>query len=126
METVVEGDALVVRMKKNSSFNTNHKMVVDVDFTTLTGAQQRGSGDLVIDKVTGPKFTSSISGSGDLHIGDAQLGAFSLSIAGRAMSSSPGTADEARYAIDGSGDVNARGFAAKKVSVGIAGRAMRG
>lgn len=121
VETVVEGDTLVVRVRKNSSFSTNHKMVVDVTFTTLTGAQQRGSGDLTIDKVTAPKFASSISGSGDLHIADAQLGAFSLTIAGSGDVVIAGTADEARYAIDGSGDVDARNFAAKKVSVAIAG-----
>lgn len=121
VETVVEGDTLVVRLKKGSSFRTNLKMSVDVTFTTLTGAQQRGSGDLFIDKLSAPKFDSSISGSGNLHIDSAQVGAFSSSIAGSGDVVVAGTADEARFGIDGSGDVDARNFTAKKVAVSISG-----
>ena len=121
IETVVEGDTLVVRVKKGSSFSTNHKMVVDVTFTTLTGVHQHGSGDLHVDKVSAPKFESSIAGSGDLHIDSAQVGSFSVSIAGSGDVVIAGSADEARFGIDGSGDIDARSFAAKKVSVRIAG-----
>ena len=102
VETSVEGDTLVVRMKKGSSFRTNHNVVVDVTFTTLTAAQQHGSGDLHIDKLSGPKFESTIAGSGDLQIESAQLGSFALSIAG-------------------SGDVDARRLVAKRVSVSVSG-----
>ncbi len=121
VETTVEGDTLVVRLKKGSSFHTNVKMVVDVVFTTLTAVQQRGSGDLHIDKVSGPKFESTISGSGDLQIDSAQVGSFALSIAGSGDVVIAGSADEARFGVAGSGDVNARHFAAKKVSVSISG-----
>ena len=121
VETLVEGDTLIVRTKKGASFSTGHKMVVDVTFTTLTGAQQRGSGDLHIDGVSGPKFDSSIAGSGDLRIEQARLGAFTLSIAGSGDVVIAGTADEARFGIDGSGDIDARKLAAKKVSVSISG-----
>ncbi len=121
IETVVEGDALVVRMRKNVSFRTNHKVVVDVVFTTLTGAQQHGSGDLHIDKLSGPKFESTIAGSGDLQIDHAQLGSFALSIAGSGDVAISGTADEARFGVAGSGDINARDFVARRVSVSISG-----
>jgi len=122
VETAVEGDALVVRLKKGSSFRTNHKMIVDVTFTALTGSQQRGSGDLHIDRLSGPRFESSIAGSGDLHIDSAQLGSFALSIAGSGdVTIGAGTADEARFGIDGSGDIDARNFAARKVAVSISG-----
>jgi hypothetical protein len=121
IETVVDGDTLVVRMKKGSSFRTHHNVVVDVVFTTLTSVQQRGSGDLHIDKITGPKFESSISGSGDLNIESAQVGAFALSIAGSGDVVISGSADEARFGIAGSGDINARNFTARKVSVSISG-----
>ena len=121
VETAVEGDTLVVRMKKGTSFRTHHKVVVDVVFTSLTAVQQRGSGDLHIDKISGPKFESSISGSGDLAIDNAQVGAFALSIAGSGDVIIAGSADEARFGIAGSGDINARNFPAKKVSVSISG-----
>ena len=121
IETAVDGDTLVVRMKKGSSFRTHHKVVVDVVFTSLTAVQQRGSGDLHIDRISGPKFESSISGSGDLNIENAQVGAFALRIAGSGDVIISGSADEARFGIAGSGDINARNFPAKKVSVSISG-----
>ena len=121
IETATDGDTLVVRMKKGTSFRTHHNVVVDVTFTSLSAVQQRGSGDLHIDSIAGPKFESSISGSGDLQIEHAQLGAFALSIAGSGDVVINGTADEARIGIAGSGDVNARNFVARKVSVSISG-----
>ena len=121
IETNVDGDTLVVRMRKGTSFRTHHKVVVDVVFTTLTAVQQRGSGDLHIDKISVPKFESSISGSGDLQIENAQVGAFTLSIAGSGDVVIAGTADEARFGIAGSGDINARNFAARKVNVSVSG-----
>jgi hypothetical protein len=121
VETTVEGDTLVVRLKKGSSFRTNHKMIVDVTFTALSASQQHGSGDLHIDKLSGPKFESTIAGSGDLHIDSAQLGSFALSIAGSGDVTIAGSADEARLVVEGSGDIDARNFAAKKVAVSISG-----
>jgi hypothetical protein len=121
IETVVEGEKLVVRMKKGSSFRTHHDVFVDVVFTSLTAAQQHGSGDLQIDKLTAARFESSIAGSGDLKIENAQLGQFALSIAGSGDVMISGTADEARFGVAGSGDINARNFTARKVSVSISG-----
>ena len=121
VETTVEGNTLIVRLKKGTGFRTTHKMIVDVTFTTLSASQQHGSGDLHIDRLTGPKFESSIAGSGDLHIDNAQLGSFALSIAGSGDVTISGTADEARFGVAGSGDINAKNFAARKVSVSISG-----
>ena len=121
VETVVEGDKLVVRMKKGVSFRTHDKVFVDVVFTSLTAAQQHGSGDLQIDQLTAPKFESSIAGSGDLKIDHAQLGQFALSVAGSGDVMISGSADEARFGVAGSGDINARNFTAKRVSVSISG-----
>src|SRR6202000_723491 len=121
IETVVEGDKLVVRMKKGASFRTHHDVFVDVVFTSLTAAQQHGSGDLQIDKLTAPRFESSIAGSGDLKIENAQLGQFALRIAGSGDGMISGTAHEAPFGVAGWGDINARTFTAKKVSVSISG-----
>jgi hypothetical protein len=121
IETTVEGDALVVRMRKGAGFSTRHDVVVDVVFTSLSAARQHGSGNLHIDKLSGPKFESTISGSGDLQIDNAQVGSFALSIAGSGDVAISGTADEARFGVAGSGDINAGNFVAKRVSVSISG-----
>jgi hypothetical protein len=121
IETTVEGDTLVVRMKKGASFRTRHDVVVDVVFTALTGAQQHGSGNLHIDRLSAPKFESTIAGSGDLNIENAQIGSFSLRVAGSGDVVLAGSADEARFGVAGSGDIHAKNFTARKVSVSISG-----
>jgi hypothetical protein len=121
VETVVEGDALVVRLKKGSGFRTSHRVAVDVVFTSLSASQQHGSGDLHIDAIAGPKFESSISGSGDLHIDNAKVGSFALSIAGSGDVAISGSADDAHFAVAGSGDINAGSFAVRHVVASISG-----
>ena len=105
IETTVEGDALVVRMKKGTSFSTHHNVVVDVVFTSLTAARQHGSGDLHIDKLSGPRFESTIAGSGDLQIDSAQLGSFALSIAGSGDITYSGHPRDVSRRVSGSGSV---------------------
>ena len=121
VETTVEGDTLVVRMRPGTSVRSSHDIVVDVVFTSLTAARQHGSGNLHIDSLSGPRFESTITGSGDLQIDAARLGAFALSIAGSGDAAIAGTADEARMGVAGSGDVDARKFAVKRVDVSISG-----
>lgn len=121
IETAVQGDKLVVSMRKGTSFYTRHDVYVDVVFTSLTAVQQNGSGDLRIDRLNAPRFESSIAGSGDLQIDNAQLGQFALNIAGSGDVVIAGSADEARLGVAGSGDVDASRLAARKVSVSISG-----
>ena len=68
-----------------------------------------------MDHFRTPKFESTIAGSGDLQIDNAQVGSFALSIAGSGDVVIAGTADEARFGVAGSGDINASGFTARKV-----------
>ncbi|HEY9028437.1 MAG TPA: DUF2807 domain-containing protein, partial [Burkholderiaceae bacterium] len=82
IETVVEGNDLVVRLRHGTSFRTSHNMKVDIEFSALTATTQHGSGDLHIHSINSPKLDSRIAGSGDLQVDGAQLGSFSLSIAG--------------------------------------------
>ena len=43
--TSVEGDTLVIKLKTNTGIRTDSPLVVTVDFTRLTHADLRGSGD---------------------------------------------------------------------------------
>ena len=121
IETVVEGDALVVRLRKGASFRTSHDMKVEVEFATLTGTAQHGSGDLHITSITSPKLESSIAGSGDLQIDNAQLGSFTMSVAGSGDVKIGGRADTAKYSVAGSGDIHAGDLAARRVDISISG-----
>jgi hypothetical protein len=121
IDTLVEGDALVVRLHKGTSFRTNRKIWVEVEFATLNASQQRGSGDLHVSTLNGSKFESSIAGSGDLQIDNVQLDSFAVSIRGSGDVKVAGHANEAHFKIDGSGDVSAGDLVAKRVEVSIAG-----
>jgi hypothetical protein len=121
IETALEGQTLVVRIARHASFTTRRNLSVDVPFAQLSALQIRGSGDVSIDDLNGPRFEASVSGSGDLRVERATLGTLVTDIAGSGDMSFSGRADEARYAIAGSGDVHAGGMEAKKVTVTISG-----
>ena len=121
IDTAVEGDALVVRLHKGTSFRTNRKIWVEVEFATLNATQQHGSGDLHVTAVNGGKLESSIAGSGDLQIDSVQLDTFAVSIRGSGDLKIAGHANEARFKVDGSGDISAGDLVAKRVEVAIAG-----
>jgi hypothetical protein len=121
IETVVEGDTLVVRLAKGASFRTSHDMRVEVEFGTLAATAQHGSGDLHITSVKGARLESTIAGSGDLQIDDAQLGSFSVSVAGSGDVKVSGHADSAKYSVAGSGDISAANLAARRVDVSLSG-----
>lgn len=121
IETVLEGQTLVVRIARHANFHTNRDMRVDVSFAQLTSLQIRGSGDVQVDDVSGPSFEASITGSGDLHVAHASVGKLVAEISGSGDVVVQGKADEARYAIAGSGDLNADGLAAKRVTVSVSG-----
>jgi len=121
VETTVEGDTLVVRMRKGSSIHTNKALRVDVEFSTLNQTRQNGSGDLRVHAPGGARLESTIAGSGDLRIDDAQLGSFALRVAGSGDVQVRGRADDARFEIVGSGDVDAADFPARRVAVDVNG-----
>jgi len=121
VETVVESDTLVIRLRKGASFTTHHDLRAEVEFGTLAATTQNGSGDLHITSVSGNRFESTIAGSGDLQIDDAQLGSFAVSVAGSGDVKVSGRADSARYSVAGSGDISAASLAARRVEVSVSG-----
>jgi len=121
IETVVDGQTLVLRLSRSASFRTHKKIAVDVAFTQLTGAQIRGSGDLNVDRPAGPRLDTSIDGSGDLRVSGATLTALGAQISGSGDITLSGTADDASYSISGSGDIHAADLQGRRVTVEISG-----
>jgi hypothetical protein len=119
--TSVEGDTLVIKLKTNTGIRTDSPLVVTVDFTRLTHADLRGSGDLNIASLKGEQFELSLAGSGDVRLDGAELSRLTARLAGSGDIWVKGKADEATYNLAGSGDVHAADLAAKRVSVDIAG-----
>ena len=121
IETGVEGETLVVRIRKGANFRTSKDLKVEIEFATLNQTRQNGSGDLRLHAPGGPRLESVIAGSGDLRIDGAQLGVFALRVAGSGDVQVRGRADEARFEVVGSGDVDAVDFPAHKVIIDVNG-----
>lgn len=122
-EVVVEGGELKIRPKKRDGirFNwTRGKAVFTVNAAALKAAEIAGSGDIIIDKVSGD-FDGGIAGSGGLNLASVQGGKLKLGIAGSGSATAAGKADSVELEIAGSGDIDAANVAAGTASVSIAG-----
>lgn len=119
--TTVEGDTLVVKLKPNTGIRTESQLVVNVEFTKLTQADLRGSGDLNVSALKGDQFELSLAGSGDVRLDNAELGKLTTRLAGSGDIWVKGKCDDASYNLAGSGDVHAAELQAKRVNVDIAG-----
>jgi hypothetical protein len=121
VETVVEDDTLIVRLRHGTRLNTHGKMRVDVQFTRLDATKQMGSGDLVVQEAKATSFKSAIAGGGNLALHHVQAGQLAVSVAGSGDVTADGQADEAKFSVAGSGDITADSLVARKVEVHISG-----
>jgi hypothetical protein len=121
IQTVIDGDTLVIKVKPGSGFRTGNPITIDVEFSELRAADLRGSGDLNIDGIKGDGLTLGLAGSGDLRLKSADLTKLSVSIAGSGDVVVQGRAAEFSANIAGSGDIRALELNAKAVNVNIAG-----
>jgi hypothetical protein len=125
MEVVVEGNKLKIRPKRKGWLNgfqyNGRPAKVTVSAPTLTAAEVAGSGDIVIDKVSGERFAGAIAGSGDLNVGQVAVNQLALTIAGSGGVKASGSAKRASYSIAGSGDLDAGNLTATDADAEIAG-----
>jgi hypothetical protein len=121
VDTHVEGDTLVIGLKKNTSFSTRGRLRVAVDFKSISALSMSGSGDAEVDQLSGARFAAALAGSGDLKVGSADLGELEGSIRGSGDISISGRAGEQSWSVAGSGDVSADKLSGKHIKVSIAG-----
>jgi hypothetical protein len=116
VETVVEGDTLVIRTQ-----TMNYHGVGKVEVTTpaLRGFAIEGSGDVVIDGGQGD-LRLSVAGSGDLAW-KGKAGKLDVQIEGSGDVTLEGSADDAGLEIAGSGDIKARALTAHSAKVEVSG-----
>ncbi|MBD3402309.1 hypothetical protein GF420_05395 [candidate division GN15 bacterium] len=99
VETEVHGGTLHIDSRK--SFRSRHNCNIRITVPTLERIKISGSGDAVVEQVTGKVFECKIAGSGDVRL--------------------EGEVDEVDISIAGSGDVDARRLKAKDVYATISG-----
>lgn len=121
VETAVEGDTLVVRMKHDASFTTRRSPSVRIDARALKAVSVSGSGDLSTERFKGDALALDVSGSGDVQLGLVELKDFSVSISGSGDVRVAGKADQQSWNVSGSGDVDARSLSGRAAKVDING-----
>lgn len=121
VETAVEGDTLVVRMKRDAGFTTRLAPTVRLDARALQSIAIVGSGDLAAERFKADSLSMTVSGSGDVRFGLVELKDLSVNISGSGDVSLSGRADQQSWSISGSGDVDARSLAGRAAKVSING-----
>jgi hypothetical protein len=121
IETVVEGDSLVVRAKRDAGFTTRSAPVVRIEARALQAISVNGSGDFVTDRFKADSLSVNVVGSGDVHFGVVEVKDLSVSISGSGDVRLAGRADQQSWMLSGSGDVDAAALAGRTAKVNING-----
>ncbi len=121
VETVVEGDTLVVRLKREAGFTTRSAPLLRVDARAVQSIALRGSGDLVVDRFKADSLALHVEGSGDVQMGLVELQSLQVGISGSGDVRVAGRADQQRWKLSGSGDVDASSLTGRTAQVDISG-----
>ena len=124
-EVVVENGMLKIQPKRSAwwgqFWSGSRGATFYVTLPQLSSATLAGSGDMKIDKVSGPKFAADLQGSGDLEVAALAVDQVQLSLAGSGDMSVSGRAGNARVSVAGSGDMEASGLSSTTADVAIFG-----
>jgi len=121
VETVVDGDTLVVRMKRDTGFTTRLAPTVRIDARALQAVAIDGSGDMTVERFKGDSLALSVVGSGDVQLGLVELKELSVSISGSVDVRVAGRAEQQSWKITGSGDVDAASLTGRAARIELHG-----
>lgn len=121
IETVVEGDTLVIRLKRDISFTTRGAFMVRLAARSLQAIAIEGSGDLRTDSFKGDSLGLTVNGSGDAYFGLVEVKDLSVAISGSGDVRLAGRAEQQSWNLSGSGDVDARALAGRAAKVQLSG-----
>lgn len=121
IETAVEGDALVIRMKADAGFTTRSAPTVRVSARALQAVAINGSGDLGADSFKADSLSLNVIGSGDVQFGLLEVKELKVSISGSGDVRLAGRAEQQSWRVSGSGDVDARALAGRAAKVNLHG-----
>lgn len=121
VETAVENDTLVVRLKRDAGFTTRSAPVVRITARTLQAIAIHGSGDLAMDSFKGDSLALTVVGSGDVHVGLVEVKDLNVNLSGSGDVRLAGRADQQSWTVSGSGDVDARALSGRGAKVSLSG-----
>lgn len=121
LEAVVENGNLVIRPREGLSFGDIDDVTITVAMPALTRVAVDGSGDVTVERATGPRFAGVVGGSGTLAIGLLEAEEATLSVTGSGAMEASGTAGTVSIEVTGSGEIRAAGLTGNRASVAIQG-----
>lgn len=121
LETYVDGNALIVKFKKNINIWNKGKLEVRVSTPDLNKLSVNGSGDIQGEVINCQRISVSINGSGDVSLQQIQSKECIASIAGSGDIKLSGKTINAQYSIAGSGDISASALKATNVAASTTG-----
>lgn len=125
LEIVIENGQLRIGERDSGSdswFGHNRRGVtVHVSLPALAKAAIGGSGDMLIDRVAGPRFEAAIGGSGDMAIGALQADDTQFTVAGSGDIRVAGRTGTTQLSLAGSGDIDAGAMESRTADISLAG-----
>ncbi|WP_158246661.1 head GIN domain-containing protein [Erythrobacter sp. SAORIC-644] len=94
---------------------------IEVTAPSVTSATLAGSGNLIVDSMSGSDIGATVAGSGTLEIGRVKASHLSAAIAGSGDLKIAGNAEDSSINIAGSGDIDATRLRVGRSAVSIAG-----
>ncbi len=121
LETVVEGQRLVIGWKKGENLYRTGPVMVTVVTPRLDNLSVAGSGDAELGSFSTPSLKVSVAGSGNARLVQLKTDDLGISVAGSGDVRGAGQARKLSLTIAGSGDAQLDRLQADDVSVSIAG-----
>lgn len=124
IETVVEGENLVVKTKDKTGIKTNKKIRVSVSVARLTNLKVSGSGNITGNGDFSNSGTTdiSVSGSGNINVGVGSFNETKINISGSGNITLKGqNTNNITAKISGSGDIDCSNFSANDVLAHVSG-----
>lgn len=121
LEIANENGTLKIRFKKGAwEWGRSEKATVEVSMPQIEGASIAGAGGMTIDRGTG-NFTGTISGAGDLTVGQVEGSNVSFDVSGAGDVAAAGTAQTLNASVSGAGSVRAKELRVRAAEVSVAG-----
>ena len=121
--TEVEGNTLKIKTENNISLKTsfNKTITITIPFEDIDYVSLSGSGDVINkDKITANKFTTKVSGSGDVVL-DVEANDITASVTGSGDLTLNGKTKDLKASVTGSGDFHGYNLDAVDVDAKVTG-----
>jgi hypothetical protein len=121
LELQSDGERLTLDRRRGVKWPKRGRATVYVTVPALVAASASGSGNVQVDRVSGPSFAGMVDGSGNLDIRDLRVTAAVLVSAGSGNVQARGAVEVLTASASGSGNVAAETLRARAASVSATG-----